>query len=190
MPVDRPILKFETPAELEAWFEANADTSDGIFITFSKKGSPVSLPSYDVVIDLALRYGWIDSMVKGIDEHYFAMTYTPRRARSPWSKINREKAEEMIAAGTMKPSGLAAVEQAKSNGRWESAYAGQATSETPQDFLDVLATNPKAAAFFETLSGQNKYAVYFRLNDAKKPETRARRIAKFVEMFERGEKFY
>ena len=96
----------------------------------------------------------------------------------------------MIAAGTMKPSGLAAVEHAKANGRWEAAYEGAATSETPQDFLDALARSPKAATFFETLSKQNKYAVYFRLNDAKKPETRARRIAKFVEMFERGEKFY
>ncbi len=190
MPVDRPILRFETAAELEAWFEANADTSDGIFITFSKTGAPVQLPTYDVVIDLALQYGWIDSKVKGIDEHYFAMTYTPRRSRSPWSQVNREKAEAMIAEGRMKPAGLAAVEQAKANGRWESAYARQSEADTPQDFLDALAENPKAEAFFETLTKHNKFAVYFRLNDAKKPETRARRIAKFVEMFERGEKFY
>lgn len=183
-------MRFETVAEVEAWFESNAATSDGIFITFSKKAAPVSLPSYDAVLDVALRFGWIDSKIKGIDAHYFVMTYTPRRARSPWSKVNRERAEAMIAAGTMTASGLAAVEQAKANGRWEAAYAGQATAETPQDFLDALAMNPKAAAFFETLTSQNKYAVYFRLNDAKKPETRTRRIAKFVEMFERGEKFY
>lgn len=182
--------RFETPAEVEAWFAENHQTSDGIFITFSKKGSPVQLPTYAEVLDIALAYGWIDSRSKGLDEDFFLLTYTPRSSRSPWSKVNREKAEAMMADGTMKPSGLAAVEQARANGRWEAAYVGSADFETPQDFLDTLAQNLRAAAFYVTLTKQNKYAVYFRLNDAKKPETRARRIVKFVEMFERGEKFH
>lgn len=190
MAVDRPILKFSTPAEVESWFAENHATSEGIFITFAKKDSAVRTPTNDEVLDVALAYGWIDSQSKGLDENFFLLTFTPRRARSPWSRVNREKVEAMMAAGTMKLAGLAAVEQAKANGRWEAAYAGSAEFETPQDFLDALAQNPKAAAFYETLTKQNKYAVYFRLNDAKKPETRARRIVKFVEMFERGEKFY
>ena len=190
MAVDRPILKFSTPAEVESWFAENHGTSDGILITFAKKGSVVRTPTNDEVLDVALAYGWIDSQSKGLDENFFLLTFTPRRARSPWSQVNREKAEAMIAAGTMKPAGLAAVEQARANGRWEAAYAGSADFGTPQDFLDALRHNPKAAAFYESLSRQNKYAVYFRLNDAKKPETRARRIVKFVEMFERGEKLY
>ncbi|MDQ3157880.1 MAG: YdeI/OmpD-associated family protein [Actinomycetota bacterium] len=190
MAVDRPILRFSTPAEVESWFAENHATSEGILVTFSKKGAPIQLPTYDEVVAVGLRYGWIDSQLKGLDENHFLLTYTPRRARSPWSQVNREKAEAMISAGTMKPAGLAAVEQAKANGRWEAAYAGSADFETPQDFLDALKLNPTAAAFYETLTRQNKYAVYFRLNDAKKPETRARRIVKFVEMFERGEKLY
>lgn len=190
MAVDRPILKFSTPAEVESWFAENHATSEGIFITFAKKDSAVRTATNDEVLDVALAYGWIDSQSKGLDQNFFLLTVTPRRARSPWSQVNREKAEAMIAAGTMKPAGLAAVERAKANGRWEAAYAGSADFETLQDFLDALAQNPKAAAFYETLTKQNKYAVYFRLNDAKKPETRARRIVKFVEMFERGERLY
>lgn len=190
MAVVRLILKFRAVAEVEAWFAENAAESDGIMITFAKKSSSVHTPTYDEVLDVALAYGWIDSQAKGLDDNFFLLTYTPRRSRSPWSQVNREKAEAMIAAGTMKTGGLAAVEQAKANGRWEAAYAGSAEFETPPDFFDELAKNPKAQAFFETLTKQNKYAVYFRLNDAKKPETRVRRIAKFVGMFERGEKFH
>lgn len=190
MPADRPTLKFETPAEVAEWFGENAAESDGVMIMFAKKASSVRTPTYGEVLDIALAYGWIDSQVRAFDADCYLQAFTPRRARSPWSAVNREKAEAMIAAGTMKPGGLAAVEQARANGRWEAAYAGPATSETPQDFLDALAKNPKAAAFFDTLTKQNKYAVYFRLHDARKPETRARRSRKFVEMFERGEKFY
>lgn len=190
MAVDRPILGFRTLAQVESWFTDNHAISDGVFITFAKKNSAVRTPTYGEVIDVALAYGWIDSQAKGLDADCFLLTFTPRRARSPWSQVNREKAETMIAAGTMKPAGLAAVEQARANGRWEAAYAGSADFEPPQDFLDALVENPKASAFYETLTRQNKYAVYFRLNDAKRPETRARRIVTFVEMFERGEKFH
>ncbi|MEO6473082.1 MAG: YdeI/OmpD-associated family protein [Aeromicrobium sp.] len=190
MAADRPILKFETPDEVAEWFEENAENSDGMQILFAKKASKVRTPTYGEVLDIALAWGWIDSIVHGYDADCYLQTFTPRRSRSPWSKVNREKAEAMIADGSMKPSGMAAVELARANGRWDAAYVGQAEAETPQDFLDALARSPKAAAFFGTLSNQNRYAVYFRLNDAKKPETRARRIVKFVEMFERGEKFY
>ena len=190
MAIERPIHRFATSADVEDWFAENHDTSDGIFVTLAKKGAPVQLAPANDILGTALRYGWIDSQSKGLDEHYFLLSYTPRRSRSPWSKINRERVEAMIEAGTMAPSGLAAVEVAKANGRWDAAYAGSSDFEEPQDFLEALARNPKAKAFYETLTKQNKFAVYFRLNDAKKPETRARRIVKFVEMFERGEKFY
>lgn len=190
MAVERLILRFETKADAAKWFADNHASSAGVFITFAKKGSAVRTPTYEEVLDVALSYGWIDSQTKGLDQDAFLLTFTPRRSRSPWSKVNRDRAEAMIAAGTMKPSGLAAVEQAKANGRWDAAYAGSAEFDLPQDFVDALADNPMAAEFFETLTRQNKYAVYFRLNDAKRPETRARRIAKFVAMFARGEKFY
>lgn len=190
MTVDRPIMRFETAAEVESWFAQNHETSTGIFVVLSKKGAPVQLVANADVLDIALRYGWIDSQSRRLDEHHFLLSYTPRRARSPWSKVNRVKAEAMIAAGTMEPAGLAAVEQAKANGRWDTAYAGSAEFETPPDFLDALADHPEAAAFYETLTKQNRYAVYFRLNEAKRPETRARRIATFIAMFERGETFH
>ncbi len=190
MAVDRPIQVFRTAAEVEEWFEAQHGSSDGIFVTLSKKSDPDPLAAADDVLGIALRYGWIDSQSKRLDEHRFLLSYTPRRSRSPWSKVNRERVEAMMADGTLTPAGLAAVEMAKANGRWDAAYVGSAEFETPPDFLDALADNPKAAEFYETLNRQNKYAVYFRLNDAKKAETRARRIVKFVGMFERGEKFY
>lgn len=190
MAVDRPIQRFATTAEAEEWFAANHDCSDGIFVTLSKKSAPVQLAPAGEVLGIALRYGWIDSQSKRLDEDHFLLSYTPRRSRSPWSKVNRERVEAMIAAGQMTSAGLAAVEQARSNGRWDAAYAGSAEFETPQDFLDALAHNPAAAAFYATLTRQNQYAVYFRLNEAKKSETRARRIEKFIGMFERGEKFH
>jgi uncharacterized protein YdeI (YjbR/CyaY-like superfamily) len=141
-------------------------------------------------LELALCFGWIDSQKRGFDEKHFLQRFTPRRPRGKWSKINREKAEGLIAVEAMRPSGLAEVEAAKADGRWEAAYAGQRTAEVPADLRRELDGNEAAAAFFVTLDSANRYAIIYRLEEAKKPETRERRLRKFVAMLERGEKIH
>lgn len=187
MAVDRPLLRFADREQAAAWFEANHAASDGVWIAVAKKSSAVPTPSYHELVELALIFGWIDSQAKSLDQDCYQLTFTPRRARSPWSKVNREKAEALISAGLMHPAGLAAVELAKANGRWDTAYDRGSQAEVPADFLAALEENPAAKAFFATLNRQNHFAVYYRLNEAKRPETRARRIERFIAMFERGE---
>lgn len=190
MTQERPLVQFVDVAEAEAWFEAHHADSDGVWIAIAKKASKVSTPSYEGLVELALMFGWIDSQKRKLDTDCSQQAFTPRRARSPWSQVNREKAEVLIASGRMRPAGLAAVEAAKANGRWDAAYARATDAEMPADFLAELEKSPAAKEFFATLNKQNTFPVYYRLQDAKKPETRARRIAKFIDMFERGEKFY
>jgi uncharacterized protein YdeI (YjbR/CyaY-like superfamily) len=139
------------------------------------------------VLESALCFGWIDGRREALDERHFLQRFTPRRPRSRWSRINREKAERLIADRRMRAAGLAEVERARSDGRWESAYEGQKSIAVPDDLQHELDARPKAKAFFATLSSQNRYAILYRLQDAKKPETRARRLAKFVAMLEAGE---
>lgn len=190
MAMDRPLVRLADRAEAEAWFETHHGDDEGVFIAIGKKGSAVPTPTYEELVELSLCFGWIDSQRRALDEDCSMLAFTPRRARSPWSQVNREKAEALIAAGKMRPSGLAAIDVAKANGRWDTAYAKGSEAEVPADFLEALEHNREAKAFFATLSKANTFAVYYRLNDAKKPETRARRIAKFVDMFARGEKLY
>jgi uncharacterized protein YdeI (YjbR/CyaY-like superfamily) len=182
-----PKLAFESPAAWEAWLEDNHATSDGVWVKIAKKGSGIESVRYPEVLDLALCFGWIDAVRRALDDHYFLQRFTPRRARSRWSKINRDKVGRMTAEGTMRPAGLAEVERAKADGRWDAAYAGQATITVPDDLQAELDTRPAAKAFFESLSSQNRYAILYRLQDAKRPETRARRLAQFVAMLEAGE---
>jgi uncharacterized protein YdeI (YjbR/CyaY-like superfamily) len=137
-----------------------------------------------------LCYGWIDGQKKGFDDKYWLQKFTPRGPKSIWSKINTEKAEQLIASGQMKPGGLKAIESAKRDGRWESAYASQKNIAVPEDFQVALAKHKKALAFFASLNSANRYAILFRIHNAKKPETRAKRIQQFVEMLERGEKIH
>ena len=179
--------EYRLPAEWEAWLEQHHASSDGVWLRFAKKGSGVTTIDYEQALDAALAYGWIDSQTRRIDETYYAQRFTPRRSRSPWSQRNREKAEAMIAAGTMRPAGLAEVERARADGRWEAAYAGPATIAVPDDLQAELDARPAAAGFFARLSSQNRYAILYRLQEAKRPETRARRLAQFVEQLERGE---
>jgi uncharacterized protein YdeI (YjbR/CyaY-like superfamily) len=181
-----PILAFASTAEWEWWLEQH-HASDGVWIKMAKKASGIASVSHSEALDVALCFGWIDSRREGLDERYFLQRFTPRRARSPWSRINREKVERLTAEGRMQPSGLAEVERAKADGRWDAAYAGQRTAVVPEDLQRELDSRPQARAFFETLSSQNRYAILYRLQDAKKPETRARRLAKFVAMLEAGE---
>jgi uncharacterized protein YdeI (YjbR/CyaY-like superfamily) len=187
---DLPILLFASPAELEAWLEENHAAAGGIWLKIAKKGSGIESVTYAEALELALCFGWIDSQKRGFDEKHFLQRFTPRRPRGKWSQINREKAEGLIAAGAMRPAGLAEVEAAKADGRWDAAYAGQRTAEVPADLQLELDGNEAARKFFASLDSANRYAIVYRLEDAKKPETRKRRLRKFVAMLERGEKIH
>lgn len=187
---DLPILLFATPAELEAWLEDNHAAAEGVWLKIAKKGSGVESVTYAEALELALCFGWIDSQKRGFDEKHFLQRFTPRRPRGRWSKINREKAEALLAEGSVRPAGMAEVEAAKADGRWEAAYAGQRTAKIPEDLQHELDASPAAAQFFAGLDSANRYAIVYRLNDAKKPETRERRLRKFVAMLERGEKIH
>ncbi|MGN6275237.1 MAG: YdeI/OmpD-associated family protein [Solirubrobacterales bacterium] len=185
-----PILLFAGPAELEAWLEENHASSPGLWLKIAKKGAGETSVSYAEALELALAFGWIDSQKRGFDETHFLQRFTPRRPRGRWSRINREKAEALIEAGRLRPTGLAEVEAAKADGRWEAAYEGQRTAQVPPDLRRELDANPAAAEFFAGLDSANRYAIVYRLNEAKKPETRERRLRKFVAMLERGEKIH
>jgi uncharacterized protein YdeI (YjbR/CyaY-like superfamily) len=187
---DLPILLFAAPADLEAWLERNHDQPDGIWLKIAKKGAEEPSVTYAEALDLALCFGWIDSQKRGHDEQHFLQRFTPRRPRGRWSRINREKAEGLIAAGRVRPAGLAEVDAAKADGRWDAAYEGQRTAKVPDDLQRELDASHTAREFFAGLDSANRYAIVYRLNDAKKPETRERRLRKFVAMLERGEKIH
>jgi uncharacterized protein YdeI (YjbR/CyaY-like superfamily) len=171
-----------------AWLAEHHGERRGVFLVLAKKGTtePTSL-SYDQALDHALCHGWIDGQVKRRDEATYRQRFTPRRARSAWSKRNVAIVERLSAEGRMQPAGLAAVEAAQADGRWESAYAGQAKIEVPDDLAAALAAEPKAKAMFAILTSQNRYAVLLRIDSAKRSETRTRRIEQFVAMLARGE---
>jgi uncharacterized protein YdeI (YjbR/CyaY-like superfamily) len=190
VPDDLPVLLFATPPDLEAWLEENHAEPGGFWLKVAKKDSGETSVTYAEALELALCFGWIDSQKRGHDEKFFLQRFTPRRPRGRWSKINREKAEALIAAGAMRPVGLAEVEAAKADGRWEAAYEGQRTAKVPDDLQRELDANEAAREFFAALDSANRYAIVYRLNDAKKPETRERRLRKFVAMLERGEKIH
>jgi uncharacterized protein YdeI (YjbR/CyaY-like superfamily) len=185
-----PIHHFVDPGELEAWLEEHHDSSDGAWLKIAKKGTGKRSVTYSEALELALCFGWIDSQKRGFDQAYFLQRFTPRRPRGRWSMINREKAEALIATEQMRPAGLAEVEAAKVDGRWQAAYEGQRTAEVPEDLQRGLDASPAASEFFAGLDSANRYAVIYRLNEAKKPETRERRLHKFVAMLERGEKIH
>jgi uncharacterized protein YdeI (YjbR/CyaY-like superfamily) len=183
-------LEFADGAAFRAWLKRNHASSPGIWIKFAKKGAKLKSITRPEAIDGALRWGWIDGQGKSHDESYWLTKFTPRRRRSIWSKINRESAIALIAGGAMEAPGLAEVERAKADGRWDAAYDSPRTSKVPEDFAQALAAKPRAAAFFETLNSANKYAMLWRLQTAKRPETRARRIEQFIAMLSRGEKIH
>ena len=181
-------MKFASAAAFEEWLAAEHATADEVWIEFAKKGSGVPSVTHAEALDVALCFGWIDGKAQTSEEEgFYRQRFTPRRARSRWSQINRDKAEALIAAGRMRPAGLAEVERAKADGRWADAYAPPSRIEVPDDLRAALDANPAAADMFATLNSQHRYAVLYRVHDAKRPETRARRIAQFVEMLARGE---
>ncbi len=185
---DPPVKPFATQAAWERWLAKNHEHQEGVWLKFAKKGSGLKSVTYAEALHVALAYGWIDAQVKRFDERFYLQRFTPRRARSKWSKINRESAERMIAAGEMKPPGLREVERARADGRWAAAYDSPRTATVPDDLQHELDANPRAAEAFASLSSSNRYSILYAVQDAKRPETRARRISKFVAMLERGEK--
>lgn len=186
--VDLPVLEFASPAEFESWLRAHHETEPGLWLKVAKKGF-VGV-SYPQAVELALCYGWIDGQARSLDQRHYLQRFTPRTARSKWSKINRDKVLALIEAGRMTPAGLRAVEAAKADGRWDAAYAGPASSTVPADLQAALDANPAAGKFFATLDSRNRFAILHRTEDAKRPETRARRIDKFVTMLAAQEKIY
>jgi uncharacterized protein YdeI (YjbR/CyaY-like superfamily) len=181
------LLAFASQDEFEAWMEANHATADGVWIKVAKKGTGIPSVHPPQALDVALCFGWIDGQRRSIDDTFYEQKYTPRRARSKWSKINVEKVAALIEAGKMRPSGLAEIERAKADGRWDAAYDSPSRISVPPDLQAELDKRPVAAANFAALKSTNRYAILYRLHDAKRPETRARRLAQFVEMLERGE---
>jgi uncharacterized protein YdeI (YjbR/CyaY-like superfamily) len=183
-------LAFPSAAEWERWLDENHDSSEGVWVKIAKKDAGIPSVHYPEVLESAICFGWIDGRREALDDRYFLQRFTRRRPRSKWSRINRETAARLIADGRMRPAGLAEVEAAKADGRWEAAYAGQRSITVPDDLQRELDARPEAKAFFAQLGSQNRYAILYRLQDAKKPETRARRLAKFVAMLEAGETIY
>ncbi|MBI3169325.1 MAG: YdeI/OmpD-associated family protein [Chloroflexi bacterium] len=184
-----PTLTFESKKKFADWLAKNHDKSAGVWMKLAKKGSGIPSVTIMEALDVALCYGWIDGQRDSFDEKYYLQKYTPRRPKSIWSKINVEKVERLIASGEMKPSGLKAVEAAKQDGRWDAAYASQKNIVVPEDFQSALNRSKKAKAFFETLTGSRRYSFLFRIETAKKAETREKRIRQFVEMLEKEETF-
>jgi uncharacterized protein YdeI (YjbR/CyaY-like superfamily) len=187
---DLPIKPFKDQKAWADWLAKNHAKSGGLWLQLAKAASGQKSITYAEALEIALCYGWIDGQKKGYDEASWIQKFTPRRARSIWSKINREKALALIKSGQMQPAGLKAIETAKANGQWEAAYESQKGMTVPEDFATALEGNPKAKAFFATLNSTNRYAILFRLQTAKKPETREKRIKQFVEMLAKGEKLY
>jgi uncharacterized protein YdeI (YjbR/CyaY-like superfamily) len=182
-----PIKPFPSKTKWAEWLAKQHDKSAGVWLKLAKKDSGIPSVTYEEALDVALCYGWIDGQKKSFDDKYWLQKFTPRGPKSIWSKINTEKAERLIAAGEMQLAGLKAVEDAKKDGRWEAAYASQKNITVPEDFQAALEKNKKAKASFAKLKSSERYSVLFRIHNAKKPETRARRIQQFVEMLERGE---
>ena len=184
------ILLFPRQSDWATWLDANHTAAADAWLRLAKKGSPIQSLSYAEALEVALCYGWIDAQKKGESDQAWLQRFTPRRAKSIWSKINREKAVALIEAGRMKAAGLAEVERAKQDGRWKAAYDSPRGAEVPEDFQAALDKNARAKAFFEKLDRANRYAILFRIQTVKKAETRARRIREFVEMLARGEKIH
>ena len=187
---DLPILPFETQAGWEAWLDEHHVDSKGIWLKIAKKETGIPSVDYPQALDSAICYGWIDGQKASFDEAFWLQKFTPRGPKSRWSKRNREKALLLIAEGRMQPPGLQQVELAQADGRWERAYASQSQITIPPDLQSELDKNPKAKDFFGTLDSHNRYAILYRIQTAKKPETRAARIRRFVEMLNKKQKIY
>ena len=187
LPDDLPIRSFPSATAFGRWLAPEHRKSPGMWLKIPKKDRGKAGPTYREALEEALRFGWIDSQKAKLDDDFYLQRFTPRGPQSRWSKINRKNVEALIAAGRMMPAGMKEVDAAKRDGRWKKAYASQSSAKVPADLKAALDANPKARAFFAELNAQNRFSILYRIQDAKRPETRARRIAKFVEMCARGE---
>ncbi len=185
-----PTLSFKSPAQLQAWLASHHGSARGLWLRFMKKASGSPSVTYQEALGVALAWGWIDGHVKPYDSDSWLRKFSPRGARSIWSKINRDKALALIAAGEMKPAGLEQVARAKRDGRWQAAYDSPSKAQVPPDLAAAFTKSPRAAAFFQTLEARNRYAALFRVQTPKKAETRERKIRELVAMLERGEKIH
>jgi uncharacterized protein YdeI (YjbR/CyaY-like superfamily) len=185
-----PVLAFASSAEWEAWLEAQPTTSKGVWLKLAKAASGIPSVSKQEAIDGALCHGWIDGQLDKFDADHWLIRFTPRRPNGRWSQDNRERTLALIKLGRMRPAGMRAIEQAKRAGLWEAAYAPQSRATVPEDLQSVLDRSPRAKRHFDQLDGRNRYAILYRVQDAKKPETRAQRIEKYVAMLARGETIY
>jgi uncharacterized protein YdeI (YjbR/CyaY-like superfamily) len=188
--VELPTIQFPSAEAWERWLEKNHVNSLGVWIRFAKKGSGIDSVNYKQALDVALCYGWIDSQTKKYDDNTYLQKWTPRSKKSMWSKINREKVAALIESGRMKPAGLAEVENAKADGRWEAAYDSPANASMPEDLQAALDKSEIAKAAFEALTKSQRYSILFRIQTAKRPETRAKRIQQFIELLEKDESLF
>jgi uncharacterized protein YdeI (YjbR/CyaY-like superfamily) len=189
-PTEFPTLTFENVATLEQWMHENHQQANGVWIKIAKKASGIASVTHDQALDIALCFGWIDGQRKSLDDAWFLQKFTPRRPRSLWSKRNIEKVTSLIEAGRMQESGIAEIDLAKADGRWDAAYDSPKNMKVPEDFLEALKDNDKARTFFDTLNKTNRFAIAWRLETARTPATRQRRLGVLIAMLERGEKFY
>ena len=187
---DLPEKRFKDAAAFEKWLAKNHATARGVWLVSPKKHTGQPTVTYAEAVEICLCYGWIDGQGKSIDENFGKQRYTPRAKRSKWSKINTQKAERLVKEGRMQPAGHAEIDRAKADGRWAAAYDSPSTMEVPADLTAALKKNKQAAAFFKTINARNRYAILFQIHDAKKPETRAARIDKFVAMLAEGKTLY
>lgn len=185
-----PILQFEDQAAWELWLEAHQSDAAGVWLKTAKKGSGHSTVTHPEALESAICFGWIDGQRAPLDDSFFLQRFTPRKARSKWSQVNRTKAQALIAEGRMRPAGQLQVDAAKADGRWDSAYEPQSRATVPEDFQHELDRNAAAKAFFETLRGQNRYAFLYRLQNVKRPETRRKRIEMYIAMLSEGRTFH
>jgi uncharacterized protein YdeI (YjbR/CyaY-like superfamily) len=188
--VSLPTIAFASRAEWAAWLADHHDDIDGLWVKFAKKDSGIDSVTYAEAVEVALCYGWIDGQAAAHDDAHWLQRFTPRRARSRWSKINRDRARALIEGGEMQPAGMREVERAKADGRWDAAYEGARAATVPDDLQAALDADGHAREFFATLDSANRYAILYRLDEAKKPETRERRLRKFVTMLESREKIH
>src|SRR3954447_18188062 len=189
-PSDLPVHRFADQAAFEAWLESEHERSPGIYVVLAKKGAPEPTLKQSEMVESLLCFGWIDGQVKRLDEHHFLTRVTPRQPKSVWSDKNVEWVQRLIEAGRLRPAGLAVVEAAQADGRWERAYAGAASITVPDDLAEALAAHPGATDFFEQLDGANRYAVLWRVHTATTPQTRAKRIAALAQMLAEGRRIH
>jgi uncharacterized protein YdeI (YjbR/CyaY-like superfamily) len=185
-----PVKVFKNAAAFETWLDKNHKKAEGVWVKIAKAKTGIASITHPEALDIALCYGWIDGLRRGLDENYFVQKFTPRRLKSVWSVINKNKVAQLIKEGKMKQAGLAAIEDAKKNGQWEKAYHSQANISIPEDLQKALNKNKKAKAFFDKLNSQNRYAILYRIHQAKREETKRKKIDEYVKMLETNKTIY